>query len=524
MKSIRRGVSVFQAALLAIVTVLVFPGTANASSDYDNVITITNHVSLEQNSSHGSTRADISYNWYNIFSNCDNWTSSADSYGANCNTANDALSDALSQGYGWAVVERTAKSNFSIGDVNLYSGDKFVSVIFNPGADTNAVFRDSYYGKGLHATGSSYTYGFNIVLTNNPSDAVPVVSNGQRTIGFSSDFTIIDDSDTFNFWSSDVYFSNIPTTYPSGYAGTVIPKSPPPAKYVAMGDSFSSGEGNAPYESETDQDGDRCHRSPAAYPRRVQNMLDLGTTAFVACSGATIHDILNNNSNNVEYAQSLFVSPQTNIVSMSIGGNDVNFGPAMQTCTVRNSPTTDQTMTGLTQDQIDQADCMETLGTSASLINSTLGASLTSLYVDVESLASSAKLLIVGYPQLFPEYSNISANCTWGSSFIPPLNGVGTPSGRAVSSTEVSTIRSLITQMNNLIQTAVSNANNSNIVFVDPTATFAGHELCTDTPWLNGVVLNVDPAYIAGSYHPNADGQSTYASMVATTISSLTTP
>jgi hypothetical protein len=313
------------------------------------------------------------------------------------------------------------------------------------------------------------------------------------------------------------YYMHFDITYPDGYPDSQkLPTSPPAAKYVAMGDSYSSGEGNQPYEAGTDQDGDRCHRSPVAYPRRVQNDLNLGATAFVACSGATIHDILHNNLTNVEYAQALAIDSQTSVITMSIGGNNVDFGSSVRTCTLKNTKTADQTAAGLTQDQADQADCAQALSTSASLINSTLSTNLTDLYNGVESLVPSAKLLIVGYPQLFPEYSNITGNCEWGT-WVSDQAGV--TSGRAVSSTEVSTIRSLTTQLDGLIKTAVDNTNNSNIVFVDPTTTFAGHELCTSSPWFNGAMVNADPVYLAGSYHPNAAGQAAYASVVATKIS-----
>lgn len=298
---------------------------------------------------------------------------------------------------------------------------------------------------------------------------------------------------------------------------------------VALGDSYSSGESNSPYLTGTDQTDDLCHRSAAAYPELLEKdtSLHLNMTAFVACSGAKVHDILNANSTNLELPQAVSVESQPDIITMSIGGNDVQFAPAMQTCTVKNAETSDQTSAGLTQDQVDQADCAQALSTSASLINTSLGTTLTNLYNSLNGtagMAPAAKLLVVGYPQLFPSYGSISGGCTWGSALPPPINGAGTPSGRAVSSTEVGTIRSLTTQMNDLIQTAVDNTGNSNVIFVDPTSAFGGHQLCTSNPWMNGVMLNADPVYIAGSYHPNAAGQAAYESAVAAKIATLTFP
>ena len=81
--------------------------------------------------------------------------------------------------------------------------------------------------------------------------------------------------------------------YPTGYDGVTATTQSPPAKSVFMGDSFSSGEGVSPFEIGTDAGGvNECHRSPLAYPRLLQGDLDLGLTAFVACSGATTDNVL----------------------------------------------------------------------------------------------------------------------------------------------------------------------------------------------------------------------------------------
>ncbi|HSW78005.1 MAG TPA: hypothetical protein VLG36_04360 [Candidatus Chromulinivoraceae bacterium] len=112
-----------------------------------------------------------------------------------------------------------------------------------------------------------------------------------------------------------------------GNNGTVIPTDQPMATYVAMGDSFSSGEGNSPFEYGTDiPNVDTCHQSSVAYPRLLQNdaSLNLGTTAFVACSGATTSAITSAYNNEVPQAAAL--SNSTQKVTLTIGGNDVGFG------------------------------------------------------------------------------------------------------------------------------------------------------------------------------------------------------
>lgn len=70
----------------------------------------------------------------------------------------------------------------------------------------------------------------------------------------------------------------------------------PVVKYVAMGDSFSSGEGNPPFEAGTDEGGvNECHRSDRAYPRLIagssNGIPSLSLTDFRACSGAVTSNI-----------------------------------------------------------------------------------------------------------------------------------------------------------------------------------------------------------------------------------------
>ena len=99
---------------------------------------------------------------------------------------------------------------------------------------------------------------------------------------------------------NDVYIHK--TDVATAGFGTAVPQGPGFAEptnkleYVAMGDSFSSGEGVTPFITGTDKnapDENRCHRSEDAYPLLLEEDedLNLNLTAFVACSGATTSNI-----------------------------------------------------------------------------------------------------------------------------------------------------------------------------------------------------------------------------------------
>ena len=103
--------------------------------------------------------------------------------------------------------------------------------------------------------------------------------------------------------------------------------------YVALGDSYSSGEGDGNYLAGTDTSADHCHRSPHAYPELLDESQELGSLDFVSCSGAITGDYFNGNSEgNREAAQSQALSPGTRYVTLTFGGNDLGFGDVLAQC------------------------------------------------------------------------------------------------------------------------------------------------------------------------------------------------
>src|SRR4051812_40855230 len=105
---------------------------------------------------------------------------------------------------------------------------------------------------------------------------------------------------------------------------TVITASPAAAAtseldYVALGDSYSSGVGA------TGQIG-LCLRSSNAYPGLWAARNHPRTYRSVACGGAT--------TDTLRSTQLWALSRRTDLVSVTIGGNDVGFASTMITCTL----------------------------------------------------------------------------------------------------------------------------------------------------------------------------------------------
>ena len=147
-----------------------------------------------------------------------------------------------------------------------------------------------------------------------------------------------------------------------------IPVKPPQLKYLALGDSYSSGEGDIAYGSSHYLVGtigkDECHISDRSYPflLREHYNIALNDMASVACSGARVtHDYIGNDNNYVgqsgqlknmqesdkvvarESALSNFAPGivkqidfakkyQPNIITFTGGGNDVGFVNILEYC------------------------------------------------------------------------------------------------------------------------------------------------------------------------------------------------
>src|SRR4051794_6478488 len=88
-----------------------------------------------------------------------------------------------------------------------------------------------------------------------------------------------------------------------------------PVDYVAMGDSYSSGAGAPPYGL--------CFTSASSYAPRWAASHAVSSFLFVACGGVTSQQI---------GPQYLALSSRTDLVTITIGGNDVGFIDVVLTC------------------------------------------------------------------------------------------------------------------------------------------------------------------------------------------------
>src|SRR6185295_1903446 len=150
------------------------------------------------------------------------------------------------------------------------------------------------------------------------------------------------------------------------------------ANYVAQGDSYASGTGTRNYYDAA------CQRSNDSYAKQLAAEFGMNLQ-HVACSGARIPDVRAN--------QLGALSAATNLVTISIGGNDAGFSSVITQC-AKPWPFT----------------CTGDINNARNFITNTLPGQLDALYTEIETRAPNAQVIVIGYPRLFNgEQCNLGA-------------------------------------------------------------------------------------------------------------------
>ncbi len=285
-------------------------------------------------------------------------------------------------------------------------------------------------------------------------------------------------------------------------------KAPNPAdeafSYVALGDSYSSGEGVQPYEDSTDLATNQCHRSELAYPGQVMvgdnpisvklrsQAEDAASWSFVACSGARTFNVKpaaeGGEGQWDEPAQldSGLVDAETDLVSITIGGNDAGYGAVIDKCSF--DECTDAQFNGMPFPEWVEANVrgvyQDILATSASIVQH----------------APNATVAFLGYPKVMPDGNIERLTC---------------PRLAPYSHAEKDFINDMTLVLNGVLETA---STEGGARFVSVTEAFEGHEVCGDGgEWINGPYFanSAEESWVEDrSFHPNEAGQSGYAAVL----------
>lgn len=228
-------------------------------------------------------------------------------------------------------------------------------------------------------------------------------------------------------------------------------------RYVALGDSYSSGTGTRVYTNAA------CQRSNSAYPALVGAQRPNTSLVFVACAGAKTADVINN--------QVSSLTTDTKIVTITIGGNDAGFGDVILECA---KPAW-------------LSNCAGKVATAQSFIQNTLPARLNSVFTQIQTRSPTATVVVLDYPRLFN-----GEDCNAATFFSPD------------DETRLNATADL------LRTTLQARATAYGFSFGNVIPAFVGHAVCDSPEWINGLS---NPT--GESYHPNTTGHSSgYAPVV----------
>lgn len=244
--------------------------------------------------------------------------------------------------------------------------------------------------------------------------------------------------------------------------GVLVPAASAAAapQYVALGDSYSSGVGTRVFYEESGE----CDRSPDAYGPKIAAAKGY-TLSFQACSGAKTGEVISK--------QLGTLSSTTSLVTITIGGNDAGFSNVILNCALY------------------YFTCGSAISEADTYIKNTLPGLLETTYKDIRAKATTAKVIVLGYPKLFTAEGK-----TCNVNFLT--------SGNEKKMNESAQL------LDSVIKGRVEAAK---FTFVNPTSAFLSHEVCSSSEWLNG---QSDP--LSESYHPNVSGQAEFTSLVEAAI------
>lgn len=301
--------------------------------------------------------------------------------------------------------------------------------------------------------------------------------------------------------------------------------------YLALGDSYSSGEGDIGRQSDgssyyligTDSPKDNCHISSRSYPYLLRNMWNISADNMrsVACSGARgvrdywgydqeyfgqddrligLDDISERQAAALQGFQPGYL-PQIDfikeykpkVITLTGGGNDVGFARILSYCV---SPQA--------SDFIPFTDTTCEYAKEGSGLNKMLRRAIDAQYKplkefvdEVAVLSPNTQVIMVGYPSLIAEYNGIACMANSG----------------VMNLDEMRMINNATKQLNEVIKKVAQDTHTS---YVDTYASLNGGRICEGSEYMTDLLAWA--AGLAGqeeTFHPNAAGHKKLAEAIS---------
>jgi hypothetical protein len=263
------------------------------------------------------------------------------------------------------------------------------------------------------------------------------------------------------------------------------PPTPPSGlpRYVAMGDSFSSGQGASDYYPPAPDRPADCYRSGNAYSvllaQRLKGRYQFAETPdFVACAGATVPDLLQN--------QVKYLGPDVGLITVGVGGDDVGWTAVLRKCA-------EQNLIGFAVAALGCRNIIDPALTNAQRL---LNTRLPQAYAAIRANAPNATVIVVGYPDLLAD--------GWDSALCASVFDLGPAASNFDNATD---------RVDDLIERWASKYH---FRYVDPRAAFANHGVCGRAgDWIGGLPATQVLHPPITTFHPNHSGQAGYANAIA---------
>jgi lysophospholipase L1-like esterase len=249
---------------------------------------------------------------------------------------------------------------------------------------------------------------------------------------------------------------------------------------VALGDSYTAGD-LLPLDLAATPLG--CARSTRAYPALVASALK-ATLVNASCTGAGVADMTSAQDTHLgtNAAQLNALAPGDSLVMLTLGGDDMGFWSTLNTCMELSitdpfgSPCKSRFTSGGTDQLAARVAAEES--------------EMTTVLAGIRARAPQARIVVVGYPDVFPQ----------GGGCWPAV---------PITSGDVAYLRSIEVQLNAMLAASAAAAG---ATFVDTYTPTIGHDVCqsANVKDVEGLV----PTSLAYPFHPNTRGQAAMAAAV----------
>jgi hypothetical protein len=244
----------------------------------------------------------------------------------------------------------------------------------------------------------------------------------------------------------------------------------PPAgkleRYVALGDSYASGEGAGLYRQVGAPN--PCGRTLSAYPELIDDPPEINLIKTAACSGATIAS--------VRSSQLSDLTRGTTLVTLTVGSTDLGVSEFSQYCYKGGIVFGCDLIYSRAMDKLAQR---------------VIARDLAALIDAIADKSPKAEILVTDYP-------------------VPVV-----ADGSRLSNTAAKTNR-VVSGLNEQIRAAVQTAAaaGADVRLVSVAAAFVGHEAGSSAPW-----IGADPLKPTAFLQPTAAGQEAYAEAILDAVS-----